>query len=97
MVSDIVVWFPSAGEQAEVGEFHPEDLQSDDRPDVHVWHASEADPRVQATTTEHPTHHHALQPSQGQPEHAVRLPHSHDGRQGNVASASIGVYVYYIH
>jgi len=78
----------STGEQAATGRLHSEDIQPDRRPDVHLWHAGEANPRVQATAAQHPAHHHHLQPTQVKPKHAICGTHCLDGWQGNTSSGT---------
>jgi len=71
-----------AGEQDEACRVHWERVQGDGGSHVAVRHASETHPRVQAPAAEHSAHHHAVQPTQEEPTHAVRRTYHHDRRQG---------------
>jgi len=70
------------GEQDEAGCYHREGLRRGGRSVVDVRHSSETHSRVQAAAAEHSTRHHALQPTQEEPKHALCATNHHDRRQG---------------
>ena len=79
----ITVSVVSAGEQDEAGGFHGAELRGQGQCGIHVWHAGEAYPRVQASADELPACHHSLQPHQEEPQRQLRPTHSHDWWKGD--------------